>query len=191
MPRLFISSALVVLTLCAGSLHAQKEGPSKVDLAVTYSTERAQRAGTSQSVWLQGGSIELGADMWRGFGIAADVTGLHTSSIAGTGVSFSEVVATFGPRYRWHNGHRLSAFGEALVGEGDAFYSLVPGQPVAQSSTNSLALKIGGGADYAVSQRVGIRVLDVAWSRTQFTNSTDAIQNDVRIGAGVVVKFGH
>lgn len=191
MSRLFISGVAVLFAMCVGGLQAQNPGPPKIDLAVTYTAERTLKANTTQSVWLQGGSVQLGTDMWRGFGVAADITGLHTASIGGSGVPFSELTATFGPRYRWHSGHRISIYGQALVGEGNAFESVLPGQTGVQTGTNSLALKVGGGLDYSLSRHFAVRAVDAAWVRTQFGNSTDNTQNDFRVGAGIVLKFGH
>lgn len=191
MPRLSISIATGLLALSAGALVAQTAASPRIDLAITYTAERTLKANTSQNVWLEGGSVQLGTDVYRGFGIAADFTGLHTNSIGNSNVPFSEITATFGPRYRWHGGHKVSLFGQALVGEGNAFNSVVPGQTAAQTGTNSLALKVGGGLDYSLSRRFAVRALDASWVRTQFGNSTDNLQNDFRIGAGLVVKFGH
>lgn len=190
MSRLMISSASILLVLYVGSLHAQKTAAPRVDLAMTYTAERTLKANTAQGVWLQGGSLQLGTNVWRGFGIAADITGLHTSSVGSSGVPFSELTVTFGPRYRWHADRRASIYGQALVGEGNAFDSILPGRFAAQSSLNSLALKVGGGLDYSLSSRFAVRALDAAWVRTQFGNSTDNLQNDFRLGAGIVVKFG-
>lgn len=191
MSHLLICSATILLATCVCNLHAQKTDEPRIDLAVTYTAERTLQANTTQSVWLQGGSVQLGTDIWRGFGLAADITGLHTASVASSGVPFSELTATFGPRYRWHTGHHVSVYGQALVGEGNSFYTVVPSPGAAQSGTNSLALKIGGGLDYSLSHRLSLRALDASWVRTQFGNSTDNLQNDLRLGAGLVVKFGH
>jgi hypothetical protein len=167
------------------------EGSRRVDLAFVYTSERTSKANTTQGVWLQGGSIELGADIYRGFGIGADITGLHTSSIGSSSVPFSELTATFGPRYRLKVNRKLSAYGQGLIGEGNAFYSLLPGAVAAQSGSNALAVKVGGGIDYQLNPRFAVRAVDAAWVRTQYGNSTNNQQNDLRLGAGLVVLFGH
>ena len=60
-----------------------------------------------------------------------------------------------------------------------------------QTSANSFAAQVGGGIDYRLANRFAIRVLDAAWSRTQLPNSTDNVQNNLRLGAGVVLRFAH
>jgi hypothetical protein len=79
-----------------------------------------------ENFWMQGGSIELGANVWRGWGIAADLTGVHTGSIGSSSLPLSLVTITFGPRYRWHSDRRLSLFGQGIIGEANGFGSLFP-----------------------------------------------------------------
>jgi hypothetical protein len=178
------------LLLLAGtsSLQAQSS-QNKLDLAVTYTAEHSLKANTSQNFWMQGGSVELGANVWHGLGIAARVTGTHAGSIGTSGVPLSLVTVTFGPRYRWHADHRISIYGENLIGEANGFRSLFPSTAGQQPEANSFASQVGGGIDYRFSNRFAIRALDAAWSRTQLPNSTDNVQNTLRLGAGVIVRF--
>lgn len=175
------------LACAAPSVRAQQP---RVDLGVTYVAEHSLRAATNQSFWMQGGAIELGANVWRGWGVAADIAGTHTGSIASSGVPLSLVTATFGPRYRWHAQHKVSAYGEALVGEADGFRSLFPSPFGAQTEANSLALQFGGGVDYRLRPHWAVRLLDAAYVRTSLPNATNNVQNTLRLGAGVVVRFG-
>lgn len=190
--RLSRSVVVLLLALASGACRAQQQPPAerKIDIAVLYTAEHTLKANTTQSVWLQGGSVQLGAEFYHGLGLAADLTGLHTGSIGNSGVPFSEVTATFGPRYRWHTGKRTSVYGQVLFGEANAFDSIVPGAAAAQTGTNSLALKVGGGLDYSRSSRIAFRLLDASWMKTQISNSTNNLQNDVRLSAGIVFKLG-
>ena len=174
----------------AGLLLAQQQ-PAKLDLSVTYIGERSLKASTSQNFWMQGGSIELGANLYHGWGIAADVTGTHTSSIGTSDLPSSLVTTTFGPRYRWHADRRLSLYGQGLIGEANGFHSIFPATVGSQPDANGFAAQVGGGIDYRISYRFAFRVLDAAWLRTQLPNSTDNVQNNLRLGAGVVLCFAH
>lgn len=188
--NVFRTSSLVLVTLLLGStmtLHAQRE--PQLDLAVTYMVEHSLKASTEQPFWMEGGSIQLGANAFRGWGIAADVTGTHSSSIGQSGIPVSLVTATFGPRYRWHAEKKLSIYGEGLAGEANGFKSLYPTPFGAQSSANGLALQIGGGVDYKFKKHVAVRLLDVAWMRTQLPNASNNVQNILRVGAGIVIRF--
>lgn len=155
----------------------------------TYSAGRSLKSNTSQNLRMQGGSVELGTNIWHGLGIAADVTGAHANSIGAGGVPLSLVTATFGPRYRWRADQRIAIYGEGLIGEANGFLSLFPTKAGQQSEANSLASQVGGGIDYRLSDRFAIRMLDAAWSRTQLPNSTDNVQNTLRLSAGIVLRF--
>jgi hypothetical protein len=91
-----------------GILHAQAPPSRRLDLSVTYVAEHSLKAQTSQDFWMQGGSIELGANVWRGWGIAANVTGTprRLDRKQQPAVVASETI--FGPRYRWHPDRRVS-----------------------------------------------------------------------------------
>lgn len=161
----------------------------QLDLAVTYTAARSLKASSGQNFWMQGGSIELGANVWHGWGAAADVSGMHTTSIGNSGIPISLVTTTFGPRYRWHADKQVSLYGEALVGEANAFRSLFPTSFGSQSDANSLALRIGGGADYRITHRLSARG-NTNWLRTQLPNATNNIQNSLSVGAGLAIRFG-
>lgn len=163
----------------------------KVEVAITMIGERSLRSATSDNFWMEGGAIELGTNSWRGFGVAAKVSGTHASAIGGTTIPLSLVTVTFGPRYRWHADHRRSIYCEGLIGEADGFKSLFPAVTGAQNSANSFASEVGGGLDYKLSELLTIRVLEAGWQHTQLPNGTKNVQNDLRLGAGLAVRFGH
>lgn len=175
----------LLLFMGALSLRAQQ-----LDLAVTYTAQRSLKATTDQNFWMRGGSIELGANVWKGWGVAADLTGTQAGSIGTSGIPLSLVTTTFGPRYRWRAPHKLSLYGEALVGEANGFRSLFPAANGAQTGANSLALQLGGGLDYRLHNRYAVRLLDAGWVRTRLPNATNNVQNTLRLGAGLVVNFG-
>jgi opacity protein-like surface antigen len=191
LPISFRIALCILLLSGTGLLRAQGSQPNRLDLSLTYIGERSLKANTSQYFWMQGGSLELGANVWRGWGIAADITGVHTGSIGTNGLPLSLVTITFGPRYRWHPNRRLSMYGQGLIGEANGFRSIFPATAGSQSDANGFAAQVGGGADYRLSDHFAIRVLDAGWSRTQLPNSTDNVQNTLRLGAGIVLSFAH
>jgi hypothetical protein len=185
-----------ILLLCASALQAHTAPPPPrapsygLDLGISYTAEHSLKANTSQSFWMQGGSMEFGVELRHGWGIAADISGEHAASVGAGGVPFSEVTETFGPRYRWHSKKKLSVYGEGLFGEADGFDSVFPTSRGAQTSVNTLAVQVGGGVDYQLSPRFSVRAIEASWVHTQFPNSTDNDQNNIRLGAGVVLRFG-
>jgi hypothetical protein len=172
-----------------GAIKASQLQVRGLDLSVDYIAAHSLKVNSGQNFWFQGGSIELGANAYRGWGIAANVTGIHASSIGTSGIPLSLVAATFGPRYRWHAGHKYSAYGEGLVGEANGFRSLFPAPVAAQDSANGLATQLGGGVDLTLSRRFAARILQASWLRTQLPNATNNVQNTLNLGAGFVLKF--
>jgi hypothetical protein len=185
--RTFSLPFAIVLLSSTMTLNAQQA--PKLDLAVTYIAEDSLEAVSDQRFLMEGGSIQLGANVFRGWGLAADVTGTHSSSIGQSGIPVSVVTATFGPRYRWHAQRKLSFYAEALAGEANGFKGLYPGPSGSQPDANGLALQIGGGADLKLNKHLAIRLLDAGWLRTQLPNAADNVQNNFRVGAGIVVRF--
>jgi hypothetical protein len=181
--------------LIAGVAAAQS---APVDLAVTYDALHTNHI-TAQNFWMQGGAIELGARMYRGLGIAARVEGLHAGANTTNAEPLSLVTAVFGPRYTMETrSHRYAIFGEALAGESNGFHSLFSegSGPVGSvnagttSSSNALAVDVGGGLDVHLSHRFAIRAFRASYLRTQFPNTTTNVQNSLSLSAGLVMRFG-
>ncbi|HLI76228.1 MAG TPA: hypothetical protein VKV02_04720 [Acidobacteriaceae bacterium] len=194
MARKAFSVTVLAFLLHAGLVssigEAQKPKESGVEVAVTFNAQRSLELNSNQNFWADGGSIELGADAFRGFGIAANVSGVHSGSIGSSGIPLSLVTETFGPRYRWHDGHRFSCYGEGLIGEANAFRSFFPSAAGAQTDATSFASQVGGGLDLHLKRHLAARLLEASWLRTQLPNSAGNVQNNLRLGAGVVLKLG-
>jgi outer membrane immunogenic protein len=188
------TSARIVLCilLLAGTGLAQAQsthGPSG-DLAVTFISQRSLKADTGQNFWMEGGSAELGFNLLHGLGLAVGYTGTHTNSIGSSGVPLTLSVIALGPRYRWHADHRLSVYGESLFGYANGSDSAFPAASGSVSTASSFAFQLNGGLDYRLSPRVAVRALDMGYLRTTLPNATDNVQNTIRLGAGLVFRFG-
>jgi hypothetical protein len=185
-------ATLACLVLAPGFARAEAMTP-RLDLAIAFVGDRTNPVGGANS-WLTGGGIELGVNAWHGFGIAADVAALHTSSTGSQGVPLSLVTTAFGPRYRYTRGlasgrQTISAFGEALLGEANAGRSLFPSAQGVTGSANSLALQVGGGLDVGLSRRLAVRAIQASWLRTQLPNNSTNVQNHFQLGSGLVIRF--
>jgi hypothetical protein len=51
-----------------------------------------------------------------------------------------------------------------------------------------VAVLVGRGTNVALSRHLAVRALDAAWLRTQLPNATTNAQNNVRLGAGAVLR---
>jgi hypothetical protein len=173
---------------------ASESGHKEVDIAVIYTVQHSNLVSTP-TFWQQGGGVELSAPLYRGLGVAANVTGTNVNSAANSGVGLSMVTATFGPHYTWYRPtgvarkRSLAIFGQGLIGEAHGFNSYFPSLAEEQTAYNSFALQIGGGVDIGLSRHFAVRAIQADWLRTQFPNSTTNIQNTFRLAAGVVIRF--
>jgi peptidoglycan-associated lipoprotein len=68
-------------------------------------------------------------------------------------------------------------------------HSVFPAASGANDSADSLALYVGGGVNLHLKHRFALRVIEVNWLRTQMPNATTNVQNNLRLGAGLIYKF--
>jgi peptidoglycan-associated lipoprotein len=158
-------------------------------VAVNFEAMRSNTV-PGYNFWMQGGAIQVTSHITRNWGIASDVSGLHTGELPHNGVGLDLITAVFGPRYMMTlpNGHwRL--YGQIMGGTAHGKDSLFPNPKGATSSANGVALLMGGGLDFPTSRRVAVRAIDASWLRTSLSNGTTTVQNSLRLGSGVVFRF--
>jgi hypothetical protein len=167
---------------------------TSVDLGLTYAAERAYIApGNCDCFWFNGGGADVAVTFWKGFGVAAALTGDHASNVT-PGVDINKLSYMAGPRYTYkpwvlkvrHGSKlRVQTFGEGLFGGAHAFDSAFPSASGLQSSANSYAMRIGGGVNLFISDRFAVRVPEVDYVRTALPNGISDVQNDLRLGFGI------
>jgi hypothetical protein len=188
--------AASVAATAAASLAAQEAGSKNApqplpqcNVALTYAATSSDTIAGNR-FWIQGGSGQLELRLYRGLGGVAEVGGAHVANINSSGVGLDMVTAVFGPRYTWAPPQQKYAlFAQTLVGVADGFNSVFPAASAPTSSAHSLALEVGGGMNIALSRHVALRAFDAGWLRTQLPNSKSSVQNNLRLGAGVVFSF--
>jgi len=67
--------------------------------------------------------------------------------------------------------------------------SVFPNPAGANESANSLALYVGGGVNLRLKDHLALRALEADWLRTQMPNATTNVQNNLRVGAGLIYRF--
>jgi len=171
------------------SSQASEPGIHSFDVALTFNASLNNNV-PGDTFWMQGASAQVCGQFWRGLGVVADVGGLHTANGNGSGVGLDLVTVAFGPRYTWRPPHqRSTVFGQILAGETLGANSVFPSAAGISSGSNSLALIVGGGINIPVSRRLAVRALEADWLRTQLPNATTGVQNNLRLGAGVIFRF--
>jgi opacity protein-like surface antigen len=129
------------------------------------------------------------------WGIEADYTNHYgvTSQVPSNGgqyyvPGFTEL---YGPRFTLAL-PRIHPFVHALFGtvHGKAqipSLSFPPGPPTTSISENAVGMAFGGGINVKATQHVWLRLIQIDYLRARFTNNT---QNNTRISAGLVFRFG-
>jgi outer membrane immunogenic protein len=135
--------------------------------------------GASGTIQLHGGLIAV-----------AQFSAAHASNIARDDEDLTLTSYLVGPRYTYRTQRRLAPFGEVLVGLSHASGGLSPSNAVSGASSSVFAAAIGGGLDFNVGRRVGIRVVRADYFVTTFANRADDHQNNLRLGTGVAFYLG-
>jgi hypothetical protein len=170
---------------------ASAQSKDRVEVAVNYAASRA--SSIAGGFWMQGGSAQLDAPLWRHLGVAADVTGLHVANINGSGTGLDIVATTFGPRYAWklsmHGGSGITLFAHGLIGDAHGMHGVFPSQFGANADALAFATKAGGGVEFNLRHHFAVRAIEADWLRTQFPNAGTNAQNMFEVSSGLVVRF--
>jgi peptidoglycan-associated lipoprotein len=167
--------------------------PLRSELALGYSYLRSNEPpGGCGCFNLNGGSATFAWPVKPGsFALVGDVTVAHEGSAANAGATLTLSAFTAGARYLPKLGRSpVQPYGQALVGLAHSTGTLVQGaNPAAQNAGAAFAANLGGGLDLRASRRFSVRLIEADYLVTTFDNSTNNHQNNLRIGAGVVLRF--
>ena len=190
--------SIAMLSLVTTSSAQKSAAAFPLEVAVTYSAQYANSTG-NHSFWLQGGTIELHHNFYKGLGGVASVTGAHAGGDGVITAPLNTITATFGPRYTISiKKDRLAFFGQGLFGDVDAFLSTIPsgsgpttipGNGVINSA-NGFAMQAGGGLDLRLSHRLALRPIEASWLRTYLPNGGSNRQDSMLFGTGLVFRLG-
>ena len=165
-----LAIAMSILFLGCTLALAQEETP-KADIFGGYSLlHSGGLVGTNASGW----NASATGNLNRWFGLTGDFSG-HYDNIAGIGVKDHNFL--FGPTVSYRK-PKLTPFAHLLLGD-----SHVSG---GGASDNAFATALGGGADWNVTPRVAVRLIQADWLQTHFASDT---QNNGRFSFGVVFRF--
>jgi peptidoglycan-associated lipoprotein len=125
------------------------------------------------------------------FALVGDITAAHAGSITSSGYGLTLSAYTVGARYQPRIGHSpWQPFGQVLVGLAHSSGSLVEGQSPATSNAGAaFAANLGGGLDLGVNRRFSFRLVEADYLVTTFDNGVNDHQNNLRLSAGVVLRF--
>jgi opacity protein-like surface antigen/outer membrane protein OmpA-like peptidoglycan-associated protein len=183
-------------------------GVPRFELFLGYSYVQAvpKLAFGNRLVWLNGGSASLAFNLNRTLGLVADFgdytnsqmrfQGAYNSTVNVDNANSAVLSYLFGPRLSYRKYDRITPFAQVLLGGVHANEIALDNCTVGcvlLPSENSFALTAGGGLDLKVSHHFAVRLIQAEYMMTRFTNYTtgaSGTQNDMRLSAGVVFRFG-
>ena len=183
---MFRSVTGLIVLLLASSLTLFAHEPARVEVFGGYPNIRANTGVDLQGVdhfGLNGWNASLNGYFNKYLGASADFGGGYgTPSVQGIGVSTKLYTFLFGPIVRVPNATHLTPFAHVLFGGAHVSGSVAG----FSSSETDFAWAAGGGLDFDMSPRFGIRPAQVDLLQTR---SGGPSQNNFRYSAGVIFKF--
>ena len=164
---------------------------AELDATYTYMHSNAPPGGCG-CFSLNGASVAYAWAVKPGrFALMGDITVDHAGGIGASGYALTLSTFTLGGRYILPmKSSPLQPFGEALAGLAHSSGTLV--QPPILAATNAgaaFAANLGGGLDLRQRSRFAFRLVEADYLVTTFNNGTNNHQNNLRISAGVILRF--
>jgi opacity protein-like surface antigen len=198
--------SILGLTLLFTSVAAAQQQTPVVDLFGGYTflhvnVGSGTVAGTKTTVTsnLHGGSGSIAYNVNNWFGLAADFGGSKISTLDASGLPSVDVSSTlftyvFGPRFSYRKYKTFTPFAQVLFGGAHITDVKAMGVTISKSE-NAFAMTAGGGLDWNVTDHIAIRVAQVEYALTKFSDpfsvtGASGTQNNVRISAGIVFRLG-
>jgi hypothetical protein len=208
-----LKALLCIAVLSCVPLTLLAQETPRVEVFTGYSYLRASNS-LSQRVNQNGWDLSVAGNFSRSFSLVADISNHYGTTpgvftpigTGGKGFSF-----LFGPQVSYRGVPRLTPFARMLFGGMRASklvsnsvssggtgggFGTVPG-PLCNDylcvvPATSFAMAFGGGLDVKATGRIWIRPFQMDYVRAEITTGygTMAPQNDLRVSAGIVFRFG-
>jgi peptidoglycan-associated lipoprotein len=190
MKALIFSLLLFGFTAIA-ALSAHAQSAASVDLGVDYNYVRTNAPAAGCGCFaLNGGSGWVAVNLMHSVGIVGEIASQHASNISSSGADLTLTSYLVGARYTWAHARHFAPFAQVLLGGAHASGGLAPGSSGLPGSGNAFAMTAGGGLDISLTRRIALRAFEADYYLTRFNNGVNDHQNNLRIAAGVIVRFG-
>jgi outer membrane immunogenic protein len=162
-----------------------------LDVGLDYNYVRTNLpAGGCGCFALNGGSAWVAFNFSRSLGIVGEIASQDASNISSSGADLTLTSFLAGPRYRRTVAGHFAPFVQVLLGGAHAGGSLAPGNSGMPGSANAFAMIAGGGLDIGLTRHIALRAFEADYYLTRFDNGVNDHQNNLRIAAGVIIRFG-
>jgi peptidoglycan-associated lipoprotein len=187
--RLVALLAIATSGIFLGSTAAHAQGSPLLEVGgnYTYVYSNAPPGGCG-CFSMNGGNAWASLKLTHRLSAVGEVGLQQNGDVLGTGIDLTLTSYLFGARYTFLTSSRVHPFGQALVGGAHASGRFA--HAIAGGSTNELSVLAGGGLDVDLTRHLGVRAGEVDYYFTDFTNGTTDHQNNLRVSAGIYVRFG-
>ena len=140
---------------------------------------------------LNGGNGWVAFNFSRNVGIVGEIASQSASNISSTGADLTLHFVLAGPRStgRTLAGHFHPSF-KCSLAEPMPGGSGAPGSSGLPGSANAFSMIAGGGLDNGLTRHIALRAFEADYYLTRFDNGVNDHQNNLRIAAGVILRFG-
>lgn len=146
--------------------------------------------GTCGCFLLNGGSSEGLFHIWKNVAAVAQVTGSRTDHVPQSQQGLSLLTYMAGPRYSFSTLHRLTIYGQFVIGGVHGFDGYFPkADSQSPGAADSLAFAPGGGVEVGVKDWLSVRAVEAEYLATRLPNDVNEHQHNLRISSGVVFRF--
>jgi outer membrane immunogenic protein len=198
--KTLVSLGLLLSVLPALALaedRASSAATQSTEVALGYTYIRANAPPDQCDCFsMNGGSVSIaqpfnvGSLQSGSVAIVFDATLAHASGISSGDYGLTLSTYTWGLRYRPLPQSAWSPFAQVLLGASHASGTLVKGDtPAAKDATFEFASVLGGGIDRWIGDHWSLRVLEVDYLLTTYSNRTDDRQNNLRVSIGAAYHF--
>lgn len=188
-PRIVLGLILLI-TVCQSS-RAQQQNTLDLFLGYSYTHVSPSSISALPSYPSQGGEASVSVKVYRWVAAVADfglgTTSPRNSNIVGIQIHGTQTSYLFGPRITLPHWRRVTPFGQVLLGFAHAQAGLYD----TSNSQRSFAWTAGGGLDVRLKAGVSLRLIQVEYLQTRFSEWTNGsqYQNNLRASTGVVFHF--
>ena len=136
--------------------------------------------------WMTGGGFQVNRSFSTAWGAVAEVYYGRAGAINGTDEQLSIFNYVLGPRYSYRTSTRYTPYAQALAGA-----SKVGSNYFAYTSNNTyLAVQAGAGVEMYYKPSLALVPLEANWVHSTALNGVNKRQNNLRVGIGVIYRFG-
>jgi outer membrane immunogenic protein len=186
--RSFLLSTFLLL---AGASAALPQDSYSGDAAAAYHWVRTNAGpGECGCFGTNGGGLSGSWNFHGPWSAVVDISAENTGSAPPAGNSLTLVSYLAGARYKipqpWIEGnHKPQPFAQIILGAAHGG----GGEAGVADGSYRFATRIGGGIDVPVSSHFAVRIIQIDYYLTTFTNATNDHQNNLLVGAGIVYRW--